>query len=103
MGIGAGQAAALTPDIGRAKSAMESIFHILDLVKFKLHDKIKTSKKSRGLIFCIFTQTQKVNIGSTTGTGKEPDQIEVRFRPAKSFWSNLGIIMLLIQHLIAIF
>jgi hypothetical protein len=55
------------------------------------------------LIFCIFTQTQKVNIGSTTGTGKEPDQIEVRFRPAKSFWSNLGIIMLLIQHLIAIF
>ena len=46
MGIGAGQAAALTPDIGRAKSAMESIFHILDLVKLKLHDKFKTSKKS---------------------------------------------------------
>ncbi len=32
MGMGAGQAAALAPDLGRAKPAMQSIFALIDRV-----------------------------------------------------------------------
>ncbi len=35
MGMGAGQAAALSPDIGRAKQSMISVFGLLDMVKHK--------------------------------------------------------------------
>jgi hypothetical protein len=36
MGIGAGQAAALAPDIGKAKPAMNSIFEVLEAKKISV-------------------------------------------------------------------
>ena len=76
MGMGAGQAAALAPDLGRAKPAMQSIFALIDRVggvSFFISSAVK---------FCIFgiceMRAQVPHIYGGSLIGKQPEEIKVR-------------------------
>jgi hypothetical protein len=80
MGMGAGQAAALAPDLGRAKPAIQSIFALMDRVcdnsfsPFRWFNYVQANLSK--LQTCeIFIQVPRIYGGSSFG--KQPEEIKV--------------------------